>query len=387
MKKLKSYLSDGEKREEILPFSIIFGLVVLIILGCILTFSFDFRKTKTMHYEEKSNLDYKVYLKENQFYDTPFLGKDKKYISALIKYIDSSFSYRFKIDENIDVNYNYYIDANLKIDDTTGENIYEKTYNILDKKQLSNTTNLFNIYENVKIDYDKYNTIAKQFISQYKISGKANLEVNLHVEVLGQHESFAKNINDKGVITLNIPLLEDVNSIEMDYNLVNNKDAVLEYSSTKIKNYPLFIITILLMILDILITIIVVIKIITRRDATTLYELKLNKIKKEYDKYLSETVLTQRLDDLYKTKSLRIILIKSFDDLLDVRDNLKKPILFNEEIPKKETIFYIIADNVVYLYVMHVNSFNKRKKSKKSLKQLGNSLEKAAEEEIEILLS
>lgn len=387
MKKLKSYLSDGEKREEILPFSIIFGLVVLIILGCILTFSFDFRKIKTMHYEEKSNLDYKVYLKENQFYDTPYLGKDKKYISALIKYIDSSFSYRFKIDENIDVDYNYYIDANLKIDDTTGENIYEKTYSILDKKQLSNTTNMFSIYENVKIDYDKYNTIAKQFINQYKINGKANLEVNLHVEVLGQHESFAKNINDKGVITLNIPLLEDVNSIEMDYNLVNNKDAVLEYSSTKIKNYPLFIITILLMILDILITIIVVIKIITRRDATTLYELKLNKIKKEYDKYLSETVLTQRLDDLYKTKSLRIILIKSFDDLLDVRDNLKKPILFNEEIPGKETIFYIIADNVVYLYVMHVNSFNKKKKSKKSLKQISMGIEQDVEEEIEILLS
>ena len=387
MKKIKNYLSDGEKREEILPFSIIFGLVVLIVLGCILTFSFDFRKTKTMHYEEKSNLDYKVYLKENQFYDTPYLGKDKKYISALIKYIDSSFSYSFKIDENIDVNYNYYIDANLKIDDTTGENIYEKTYNILDKKQLSNITNMFSIYENVKIDYDKYNTIAKQFISQYKISGKANLEVNLHVEVLGEHENFAKNINDKGVITLNIPLLEDVNSIEMDYNLVNNKDAVLEYSSTKIKNYPLFIITILLIAIDILITIIVVIKIITRRDATTLYELKLNKIKKEYDKYLSETVLTQRLDDLYKTKSLRIILIKSFDDLLDVRDNLKKPILFNEEIPKKETIFYIIADNVVYLYVMHVNSFNKKKKSKKSLKQISMGIEQDVEEEIEILLS
>ena len=90
----------------------------------------------------------------------------------------------------------------LKIDDTTGENIYEKTYNILDKKQLSNNTNLFNIYENVKIEYDKYNTIAKQFINQYKISGKANLEVNLHVEVLGEHENFAKNINIWQIVVL-----------------------------------------------------------------------------------------------------------------------------------------------------------------------------------------
>ena len=387
MKKIRNYLSDGERREEILPFSIILGLVILIVLGCILTFSFAFRKTKKMHYEEKSNLDYKVYLKENQFYDTPYLPKDKKYISALINYIDSSFSYTFKSEENIDLKYSYYIDANLKIDDPSGENIYEKTYMILDKKQLSNITNLFNIYENVKIDYDKYNTIAEQFISQYKINGKASLVVSLHVDVLGEHENFVQNINDKGVVKLNIPLLEDVNNIEMDYNLVNNNDAVLEYNSTKIKNIPIFLITIVLMILDIVITIIVLIKIIKKRDAATLYDLKLNKIKKEYDRYLSETVLTQRLDDIYKTKSLRIILIKSFEDLLDVRDNLKKPILFNEEIPGKETIFYIISDNIVYLYVMHINSFQKKKKKKKSLKQISSGIQDDVEEEIEILSS
>lgn len=385
MKKIKNYLDDGEKREKILLFSIITGLVILIVLGCILTLTFDFRKTKTMHYEEKSNLDYKVFLKENQFYDTPYLPKDKKYISALINYIDSNFSYTFRSDDNINLKYDYYIDANLEINDSSGENIYEKKYIILDKKQLSNTTNLFNIYENVKIDYDKYNTIAKQFVNQYKINGKANLEVSLHVDVIGEHEDFVNNINDKGVVKLNIPLLEDINSIEMDYNLVDNKDAILEYSSTKIKNMPIFIIIIGLMLLNIICTIIVVIKIIKRRDASTLYELKLNKIKKEYDRYLSETVLTQRLDDLYKTKSLRIILIKSFDDLLDVRDNLKKPILFNEEIPGKETIFYIISDNIVYLYVMHVNSF--QKKRKKNRKNIGKELTQNVEEEIEILLS
>lgn len=366
MKKLKKYLkkyfSNEGSREELIPLSIILGLVILIILGCVLSISFDFRKTRTMHYEEKSDLDYKVYLKENEFYDTPYLPKDKKYISALINYIDASFAYSFKSEENIDLKYSYYIDAKLKIDYVSGENIYEKTYILLDKKMLSNTTNMFNIQENVDIDYDKYNTIAKQFINQYKINGKASLEVSLRVDVLGEHENFIENINDKGVVKLNIPLLEEVNNIEMDYNLINNKDAVLEYNSTKIKNIPLFIISIALMILDIIATTIVVINIIKNRDATTLYDIKLNKIKKEYDAYLSETVATQGLDDLYNEKKLRIVLIKSFEELLDARDNLKKPILFNEEIPGKETLFYIISDNTVYLYVMHVDSFKKRDK-------------------------
>ena len=34
MKKIKNYLDDGEKREKILLFSIITGLLILIVLGC-----------------------------------------------------------------------------------------------------------------------------------------------------------------------------------------------------------------------------------------------------------------------------------------------------------------------------------------------------------------
>ena len=60
-------------------------------------------------------------------------------------------------------------------------------------------------------------------------------------------------------------------------------------------------------------------------------------------------------------------------------------LLFNEEIPGKETIFYIIEDNIVYLYVMHVNSF--QKKRKKNRKNIGKELTQNVEEEIEILLS
>lgn len=379
---LKKYFKDKKNREKILPISIIFSIFILIILGLVLMCTFDYKKVNKTHYEERSNLDYQVYLKENQFYDTPYLPKDKKYISALIKYIDSYFSYNFKSEENLNLKYDYYIDAVLKINDTTGDNILEKKYAILDKKEVTGVSSSFGISENVKIDYDKYNNIAKQFVNQYNINGKAVLEVSLHVDILGEHENFSNSISDKGVVKLNVPLLEDVNSIEMDYDLVNNKDAILEYSSTKIRNIPLFLTILLLMISDIILTIVIVYKIIKDRDASTLYEMRLNKIKKEYDGYLIETVAADRLDELYKTRSLRVILVKKFDDLLDARDTLKKPILYNEEIPGKETIFYIIADNIAYLYVMHVNGFEKSEvKYLKSSKQKKNTKKAATSKE------
>ena len=110
----------------------------------------------------------------------------------------------------------------------------------------------------------------------------------------------------------------------------------------------------------IIITVIIVIRIINNRDAVTLYRLKLEKIKKDYNKYISETVLMKEIEDLYKEKSINVIFIKSFEDFLDVRDNLRKPILYYERMKDKETIFYILSENIAYLYVMHVNSFNKK---------------------------
>ena len=42
---------------------------------------------------------------------------------------------------------------------------------------------------------------------------------------------------------------------------------------------------------------------------------------------------------------------------MDIRDNLSKPILFHEERPGEEAIFYILADRVGYIYMMRVEDF------------------------------
>lgn len=366
----------AKNKEELLPVIFIGGGIIFIILACLLILTFNFKKEQKLHYVEKSNLDYKVYLKDNDFYDTPYLGKDMKYVSSLIDYVDADFDYSFSSADNFDLKYSYYIVADLQVNSSDGTNIYSKKYTLLDETPVKSSDKNFSISENVKIDYSKYNTLARQFIRQYSITAESKLVVSLYVDLEGTHENIEKDIKDQGVVTLNIPLLGSVNDISMDYVLTNNKDAVLKYNKSFISNIPLFCTIILLMIIDIIFVVFNVLKITNSRDATTLYQLKLNKIKKEYDRYLSETILSQKLDDLYKTKSLRVILIKSFEGLLDVRDNLKKPILYHEEFVNVETIFYIIADNIVYIYVMHVNNFRKK----------GFLSRNNPDEEIEILL-
>ena len=65
-----------------------------------------------------------------------------------------------------------------------------------------------------------------------------------------------------------------------------------------------------------------------------------------------------------KTRSLRIEVVKSFEGLIDIRDSLGKPILFHEERPGQEAVFYIIEDRIGYIYVMKASDFKKKKNKK-----------------------
>ena len=66
--------------------------IIFLCLGItFIFFAFDFKEQKIINYTEKSNLDYKVYLKQNDFYDTEYLEKDMLYIASLIDKVNIEF--------------------------------------------------------------------------------------------------------------------------------------------------------------------------------------------------------------------------------------------------------------------------------------------------------
>ena len=108
------------------------SILSLLITNTLLNLS-NFNKIK---YNEKSNIDYKVYLKENNFYEKDYLEKDKVYIASLIDKILIDFKYDFDIEKESNVKFNYEVIAKLSInDEVTGSNYYEKEYKIIEKKE------------------------------------------------------------------------------------------------------------------------------------------------------------------------------------------------------------------------------------------------------------
>ncbi len=363
MEKMELPLLKGSDREKCIPLTVIIGLIGLVIFFLLASLALTFKSNYKLHYSENSNLDYTVNLKDNSFGMKPITkSDDKEIISSLVDTIDAKFSYNFKSNENLGLEYSYYVKASVQVDNSEGKNFYKEDEMLIEKKEFSDlSNNMFKINENVNINYEKYNNLAKQFVNTYGISADAKLVVGLYIDVVGKHANFDKKLSDSAVVELSIPLTTKTTEIKLNYQLSNSQDQILQYKSTIINNPYLFGIAVTLGVIDLIAMISIIIWIIKNRDHNTLYKKKLDKILKDYERYISETVITERVEDMMKTRSLRIEVVKDFDGLIDIRDSLGKPILFHEERPGQEAVFYILSDRVGYIYVMRANDFKKKK--------------------------
>jgi hypothetical protein len=106
--------------------SIIIKYIVFIILSLTVTITFfakstkEDKVTKDIVYIENSNLDYKVYLKDNEFFEKIYLDEDNQYIASLIDFIEAKFKYELEASEKgLDYKYQYKIVAEVNVEDKT----------------------------------------------------------------------------------------------------------------------------------------------------------------------------------------------------------------------------------------------------------------------------
>ena len=212
---------------------LIFSICTFIILfasGLIfLLKSLSFTEQKVINYDEKSNLDYKVYLKENDFYETPYLGKNMLYIASLIDKINIDFNYHFTSSENINLDFNYNIIGKLVISDSEEKNTYyEKEYKLLNDKKISMENNNNQIInENVAIDYDYYNNLANNFKMTFGVNTTSNLIIYLSINKTGND---SQTMNNNSLILIKIPLSEKAINIKMDYKEIDNSSTIFSDS-------------------------------------------------------------------------------------------------------------------------------------------------------------
>lgn len=348
------------------PYRVVLGLLAIILLTAITTLSFrwgvQLETINSIYYNEKSDLDYKVYLKENNYFQEKYLGKDRQYIAGLIDYISADFKYELNASNSFDYQYRYWVTATL-VAKEKGENskvVYERDFSLIEPKTFElKDSNNFNINENVEIDYDYFNDIMNSFKKDYALSLDSNLIVKLHVDLLGNAENIKQDITSNQVMEVSIPLSEQTINISMDYNKINNYEVIEEVSNTEVINKFLFIICIISLVLDVIVVIEYVRFLERIKQHSDAYTKKLNRILKEYDRAIVKTRKMPDVDDL------KVIEVESFEELLDARENLERPILHIDVHPGQKSCFLIINQKEVFKFILKASDLEKEEKKDK----------------------
>lgn len=333
------------------PRLVIYSIIFVIFISlCIASFlrSFQYNEARVTAYNETSNLDYRVYLKPNEFYETDYLGKDMIYVASLIRNIDIDFAYRFQIDDIVDMDFTYDIIGKLSILDESGKStFFEKEYTLLsDKQGRIENSNSFDINETVSIDYDYYNRLANNFRVEYGITTTSNLTVYLRINKNLTDNNGNSKINGSNDMSIVIPLTEKSININLNYNEINDSNYVAEEANFEFDN----IINIVASIISFVITFIAltnVFKLISMLGVKkTNYDKFIKKILSTYDRLIVETTTMPDFN------GKDIIKVSKFEELLDVRDNLKLPVMYYIIKKHEKCYFYIRQGKIVYLYTV-----------------------------------
>ena len=341
-----------KKENLFLRFSLcMFFFCLFVIIGFkFIINSLSINSDEKLHFQEKGNVKYSVCLKDNDFFEDECLDSNMSYVASLIKNISFDFNYQFNGNfDNLVSSVDYEVVAKLIIENNdTKTKYYEKEYVLAPKTSdsIKNNGTLYNLDKKINIDYEYYNNIATNFKSQYGVDSQSYLEVYLNT--YNNVNSKYKDIPTSAQISVRIPLSQK--AIEIKFNTQEVNKSIDKYITSKnivINGYLIFIVGITFLFTSLIFLFFIFMIIKKYAKTISKYDKFINKILKEYDRLIVET--TTFPDE----KEYNVLIINSFNELVDVRDNLRSPIMFYNIKDHKMSKFYILNNNNLYLYIVN----------------------------------
>ena len=325
-------------------------LFVLIFFFGVFSFYLGFNNIKTIFfkYDEKSDIKYNVYLKPNQFFETPYLEENRTYIASLIDYIDVTFNYSstFSHPLNGELKYKYTILISANKKESNGY-YWQKEYDLSEYKYVKlNDSKQVNISDRFKVKYDLYNNILNKFKKEYNLSTDGEAKIMMKLENNSTSDGILDPIKITSNSSLTMPLLEK--SLEIGMNKDTASDSkVLTFKqvddSFKFTFYKILGVSL------ILISIVGFIKVTIDRikfKNYNEYELSLRKILDNYDSIIAN------VENVPPFKDSKIINLSSFDELLDVYNEVRMPINYYQNPKDDKSTFLIINNDIVWIYIL-----------------------------------
>ena len=340
--------STTERPPKITKKIVILGIIFA--LGCAVEY-FGFQDNEELIFKatDDNSIDYRVFLKPNEFFDEPFLGSGKTYITSLIDHIDIDFKHSETFSENASGSLSYYLQATISADKTsgtTGDGTYwSKDYQLTEPTVVNfKDTDQTNFSTSTSIDYAYYNSILESFREQYPVASEGTIKISLIVNDAINAKDFDDPLGFKSESSLSLPLLERAVEAKVD---VDTGGKAQEFKINQKTNIILFLLIKILGAALMLAAIILAVRaIINRRNF-----IKNNQYISLIDKILetNDSIITN-IENLPSFTKFQKFEVKSFEELLDAYNEVRLPINFYQNKAETESTFFIANENIVWIY-------------------------------------
>ena len=355
----KKRRSDYKKRRRgWITFQIIALVLVALIAAGAFAVYHQLNKEYYIEYTEKGDIDYKVSLKPNDFFEEQWVEKGKSYVSSLVDEIVADFKYTLTMGAaDVAYDYSYEILAQLIVSDVhSGEVIYAPTYELVPEQRFSQNDHYrLTIHESTVIDYEKYNELATEFTNIYELKYSTSiLLVTMNVNVISQCESFEEDSSNAYSISLQIPLVSDTNTITLQTvsAVPEGTRQILAYVGVWNQDMFKMIGYAASALVAILLLILIIYASVTRNEDIR-YEAKIKRILSNYRAFI------QVITNEFNAEGYQTLLLGSFNEMLSIRDTIQSPILMSENEDKTCTQFLIPTHTkVLYVFEVKVENFD-----------------------------
>lgn len=333
------------KKQKITFISIFLLLIILVAVLIYKTISnpgFEDKKVQLYSYNYKSQIDYNVYLKQNNLYKENYLDEGKIYITEFIDYIDASLKYEFTGEKAVNIKGEYNIIA--KINAFTGEgeeliNIWERDFPIKQHIRFNTKDGKVLISERVKLNLSDYNSFVKEIKNTSKINCNTDLTLIININLTGTtvNGTIEKTISPSLIIPLDVDMFEITKE-----DVVDETEAIEEVKQVQKPINRKFIIIYGIIIIFLIIALIILIFFTKLACDKNPFEKELLRIFKKYGDRL-----VALNSDINITNSKNV---KSIEDLVKIADEIERPIVYKYcENYKEINKFYVSDANEIFI--------------------------------------
>lgn len=350
MKNKKTFYNQNilKKKELILVLSLLFILLTLGVFLIVQSFKESSNETNILlSYNITQKNNYDVTLFDNSHITETIMGENENYIADLVKTINLNLGYHYSGSKIIPIKCKYNIMA-LIIGDyiISGEveknKVWQKEYEIVKEKEaIYDETSVINIDQEIEIDFNFYNKEVEKFRNELRLPIDAKLELIMDIELTSLEDQYALSVNQENKLI--IPLNKAAFKITKDFNpeIINT----IEHNKEDIKriNFGFIISGIVLLILFF----VILIKYHKRMfvfPSKDSYEVKLKRILRDYGDVIIEVV------NPIKEKGLNVIEVINYNEMMDLVEELRIPMMFYETKTGKEGEFTLNHNDILYKY-------------------------------------